>query len=101
VVQDLPCDVYSRCGCACYPRGIFYLLRYRPSRRNQQITKSYFRTCSTCQFRSQALCCLYALRMISNHSERTFELLRYSLGGDRPSQTAYLKLSPNRITVLG
>ena len=31
--------------------------------------------------------------MVSNHSEGTFERLRYSLGGDRPSQTAYQKLS--------
>ena len=31
--------------------------------------------------------------MVSNHSEGTFERLRYSLGGDRPSQTAYLTLS--------
>ena len=31
--------------------------------------------------------------MISNHSEGTFERLRYSLGGDRPSQTAHLTLS--------
>ena len=28
--------------------------------------------------------------MVSNHSEVTFERLRYSLGGDRPSQTAHL-----------
>src|SRR5690606_3834738 len=32
-------------------------------------------------------------RMISNHSEVTFERLRYSLGGDRPSQTALQTLS--------
>ena len=32
--------------------------------------------------------------MISNHSEGTFERLRYSLGGDRPSQTAHLTMSP-------
>ena len=31
--------------------------------------------------------------MISNHPERTFERLRYFLGGDRPSQTARLTLS--------
>ena len=30
--------------------------------------------------------------MISNHIEGTFERLRYFLGGDRPSQTAYQKL---------
>ena len=31
--------------------------------------------------------------MISNHSEGTFGRLRYSLGGDRPSQTAHLTMS--------
>src|SRR5690554_1511217 len=31
--------------------------------------------------------------MISNHSEGTFGRLRYSLGGDRPSQTACLTMS--------
>ena len=31
--------------------------------------------------------------MISNHSERTFERLRYFFGGDRPSQTARLTVS--------
>ena len=35
--------------------------------------------------------------MISNHSEGTFERLRYLLGGDRPSQTAHLTMSPDRI----
>jgi hypothetical protein len=27
--------------------------------------------------------------------------LRYSLGGDRPSQTAHQTLSPDRITIVG
>ena len=31
--------------------------------------------------------------MISNHSEGTFERLRYLLGGDRPSQTTHQTLS--------
>ena len=35
--------------------------------------------------------------MISNHSEGTFERLRYLLGGDRPSQTAHQTLSLYRI----
>ena len=39
-------------------------------------------------------CAFYTLRMISNHSEGTFGRLRYLLGGDRPSQTAHLTLSP-------
>ena len=61
--------------------------------RYHRITKSYFRTCSTCLSRSQAPLCLYTLRAISNRAEGTFERLRYSLGGDRPSQTARLTLS--------
>ena len=35
--------------------------------------------------------------MVSIHAERTFERLRYSLGGDRPSQTAHLTVSPDLI----
>ena len=35
--------------------------------------------------------------MISNHFEGTFERLRYSLGGDRPSQTTHQTLSLYRI----
>ena len=35
--------------------------------------------------------------MVSVHAELTFERLRYSFGGDRPSQTAHLTLSPDRI----
>src|SRR4026209_623855 len=65
--------------------------------RNHRITKPDFRPCSTCRSRSQAPLCLYTLRMISNHSEGTFGRLRYSLGGDRPSQTTHLTLSPTRI----
>ena len=39
----------------------------------------------------------YALHMIADHAEGTFELLRYFLGGNRPSQTDPLTLSPTRI----
>ena len=35
--------------------------------------------------------------MVSNHAEPTFERLRYLFGGDRPSQTAHLTMSPGRI----
>ena len=38
--------------------------------------------------------------MVSNHAEGTFGRLRYLLGGDRPSQTAHLTVSHNRITVM-
>lgn len=39
--------------------------------------------------------------MISNHVEGTFGRLRYSLGGDRPSQTARQTLSPTPIMRAG
>ena len=68
-----------------------------PSIQNHRITKSYFRICSTYESRSQAPFYLYAQRLIANQAEDTFALLRYSLGGDRPSQTAQLKLSAARI----
>ena len=42
-----------------------------------------------------------ALRMIADHAEGTFELLRYCLGGNRPSQTDPLTLSPSRIHGIG
>ena len=64
-----------------------------PSIQNHRITKSCFRTCSTCRSRSQAPLCLYTRRLVSNQPEGTFERLRYSLGGDRPSQTTRLALS--------
>ena len=38
---------------------------------------------------------------ISNRTEVNFERLRYSFGGDRPSQTARQTLSPIGITYLG
>ena len=36
-------------------------------------------------------------RAISVRAEETFGRLRYSLGGDRPSQTAHLTVSPDQI----
>ena len=77
-----------------YPQGSFYPLSHGHSILNRRITISDFRPCSTCRSRSQAPFCNYARRLISNQSEGTFERLRYSLGGDRPSQTTHLTLSP-------
>ena len=62
-----------------------------------RITNSYFRTCSTRRSRSQVGLCVCTLCTISVRAERTFERLRYLLGGDRPSQTARLTVSPDRI----
>ena len=62
-----------------------------------RITNSYFRTCSTRRSRSQVGFYVYTHCTISVRAERTFERLRYLLGGDRPSQTARLTVSPDRI----
>ena len=83
---------------ACYPRSTFYPLSDGASTRYRQITKTYFRTCSACKPCSQAALCLYTCRTIPNRPKATFARLRYSLGGDRPSQTPRLTLSPSRIT---
>src|SRR4030042_9894 len=83
---------------ACYPRSTFYPISDGASTRPRQITKTSFRFCSTCQSRSQALFCLYTRTLISIQRERTFAHLRYSLGADRPSQTAHLTRSVHRIT---
>src|SRR5215203_6688944 len=84
-------------GSACYPRRTFYPLSDGPSMRDRRITKSDFRLCSTCVSHSQAGLCLYALQVISKHLEPTIESLRYTLGGDRPSQTTRLVVSPARL----
>src|SRR5690554_559205 len=96
-VPNLPVDVDSWGRLACYPRGSFYPLSDGPSTRCRRITKPDFRPCSTCSSRSQAPFCLYTLCAIPNRAEGTFGRLRYSLGGDRPSQTAHLTLSLNPI----
>src|ERR1700682_898994 len=96
-VPNLPVDVNSWGRSACYPRGSFYPLSDGPSTRYRRVTKPDFRPCSTCPSRSQAPLCLYTLRALSIRAEGTFGRLRYSLGGDRPSQTAHLTLSPRRI----
>ncbi len=87
----------ARRGSACYPQSTFYLLSDGPSTRNRRITKPDFRLCSAYVPRSQAPFYLYARRLIANRAEGTFGLLRYSFGGDRPSQTAQLTLSSPRI----
>ena len=78
---------------ACYPQGSFYPLSDGNSTFYHRITKPDFRLCSTCWSRNQAPFCLCTLRMISDHAEGTFGRLRYSLGGDRPSQTVRQALS--------
>ena len=59
----------------------------------RRITKPYFRTCSSCWTRSQLALYFCAQLVITNHDEASFGLLRYSLGGYRPSKTARLTVS--------
>ena len=90
-------DMNSWALSACYPRRTFYPLSDGSSTRNHRITNSYFRTCSTRRSRSQVGLCVCTLCTISVRAEPTFERLRYAFGGDRPSQTAHLTVSPDQI----
>ena len=72
-----------------------------PSMRNHRITKPDFRPARLVGLAVKLPCAFTPLRMISNHSEGTFGRLRYLLGGDRPSQTAHLTLSPRPIRAAG
>jgi hypothetical protein len=83
----------ARARSACYPRGTFYPLSDDPSTRDRRITRAHFRDCSTSTSCSKAGLCSYTRRTVSNCAEPTFALLRYFLGGDRPSQTAQLTRS--------
>ena len=62
--------------------------------RNRRITMSQFPACSACQPHSQAPLCHCTLRTVTKRAEGTFESLRYSFGGDHPSQTTRHALSP-------
>ena len=96
-MPNLPVDVNSWGRSACYPQGSFYPLSDGISTHYHLITNSDFRLCSTCRSRSQVGLYVYTHCAISVRAEPTFERLRYSFGGDRPSQTAHLTLSPSRI----
>ena len=99
-MPNLPVDVNSWGRSACYPQGSFYPLSDGLSIQHRRITKPDFRPCSTCGSRSQTPFCLCTLRLVSIQAEGIFGRLRYSLGGDRPSQTARLTLSRQRLYVV-
>ena len=84
-VPNHPVDMDSWECSACYPRGTFYPLSDAAPVRRHRITISDFRPCSIRRSRSQARLCDYTRHPIANRAERTFERLRYSLGGNRPS----------------
>ena len=94
-MPNLPVDVDSWGRSACYPQGSFYPLSDGISTHiYRRITNSNFRYCSNRHSRSYARLCVYTQCTISIRAERTFERLRYAFGGDRPSQTAHLTMSP-------
>src|SRR5215218_5944984 len=90
-------DLDSWAGSACYPRGSFYPVRYGASTCLRRITKSEFPPCAGCLPCSQAPLCLCTPQRIAIPPEGTFERLRYSLGGDRPSQTLHQPRFPLRL----
>ena len=96
-MPNLPVAVDAWGRSACYPQGSFYPLSDGISTHYHLITNSYFRTCSTCWSRSQPGFYVYTHCAISVRAEPSFERLRYSFGGDRPSQTAHLTVSPDQI----
>ncbi len=79
---------------ACYPQSTFYPLSDGPPTRGHRITMARFRVCPACPPRSQAGFCHCADGAVSDRAQPTFALLRYALGGDRPSQTPRQTLSP-------
>ncbi len=96
-MPNTPVDVNSWGVLACYPRRTFYPLSDGPSTRDHRITMADFRLCSTCQSHSQAGLCYCTQQLISDQLEPTIARLRYSLGGDRPSQTTHHAGSRTRI----
>ena len=96
-MPNLPVDMNSWGRSACYPRSTFCLMSDVPSTRKRRIIRPCFHICSTNRSRSQASLYPYALHAIANRIEEAIGLLRYALGGDRPSQTTHLPLSQTRI----
>ena len=97
-MPNLPVDVDSWGRSACYPQGSFYPLSDGNS--HSHTAGSLTPTFVTARFVNLAVRLASAftlLRMVSIHAERTFERLRYLFGGDRPSQTAHLAMSPDLI----
>ena len=92
-MPNLPVDVSSWGRSACYPQRTFYPLSDGPSIQNHRITISNFRPCSTRRSHSQACLCYCTPRTVTKRTEHTFESLRYTFGGDHPSQTTHHTMS--------
>ena len=96
-VPNLPAAMDARGRSACYPRGTFYRLIDGPPTRNRRVTKPCFHICSSSHSHSEAPFWPYPPRAIANRTEGALGPLRYFLGGHRPSETAHLTRSLDRI----
>ena len=65
-------DMSSWRRSACYPRSSFYPMSFHHPMLNGRITNIYFRSCSSCQTRSQAGLCVCASCSISIRAKPTF-----------------------------
>ena len=91
-----------RCGLlgrsACYPQGSFLSVERRQF--HSHTAGSLTPTFVTARAVTLAVRLAYAFTLkstVSIRAEQTFERLRYLFGGDRPSQTVHLTMSPGRI----
>ncbi len=76
------------------PQDVISRHRGAKPRRRYRITTAYFRTGSTCPSHRQAPFCCYTLCVrVPTALRAPCARLRYSFGGDRPSQTARLPRS--------
>ena len=94
-------DVNSQARSACYPQSTFCPMSNGDATFRRWITRSRFRGCPTRRSRSEPGLCPCTRRAIAKRAEPDFELLRYVLGGNRPSQTDPLALSRGAISARG
>jgi len=111
-VPNLAVAVDAWARLACYPRGNFYLLISHLSTKDGRFTKFYFRNSNITPFEN--LCDISARRFLAARHIRLavklayafalssefpyrisqpYKHLRYSLGGERPTQTTHQALS--------
>ena len=94
-------DMDSWAVSACYPRRTFYPLSDGPSTQNHRITMTDLSSLLDLSVsQSGRLMPLHSTTDF-NRSEPTIARLRYSLGGDRPSQTTHHAGSQSRVHGLG
>ena len=75
---------------ACYPWRTFYSLAMAfPHSTIGSLWPMFKHPCTNCHSNSQATFCHYTLQYVSDILEVTFAHLRYTLEGDRPSQTTH------------